>query len=69
VLGFGWRDPESRNYLPTQANGASWTRTDAGVGFRIYVGTVVLPLLGLDLAYGFEGKRPEVVFEVGITDF
>ena len=69
TLGYGWRDPETRNYLPTQANGASWTRTDVGVGFRIYVGSIVLPLLGLDLAYGFEGKRPEVVFEVGITDF
>jgi outer membrane protein assembly factor BamA len=69
TIGFGWRDPETRAYLPTQANGSSWTRSDAGVGFRIYVGSVVLPLLGLDLAYGFEGRRPEVVFEVGITDF
>jgi outer membrane protein assembly factor BamA len=69
TIGYGWRDPETRVYLPTQSNGSSWTRTDAGVGFRIYVGSIVLPLLGLDFAYGFEGRRPAVVFEVGITDF
>jgi len=68
-VGFHWRDPESRRYLPTQHDGASWTRSDVGAGFRIYVNSVVLPLLGLDVAYGLEGKRREVVFEVGITDF
>jgi outer membrane protein assembly factor BamA len=68
-IGYHWRDPDSRNYLPTQYDGASWTRTDVGAGFRIYVKSVVLPLLGLDIARGIEGKRTEVVFEVGITDF
>ncbi len=68
-VGYHWRDPDSRNYLPTQYDGAGWTRTDVGAGLRIYVGTVVLPLLGLDIARGLEGKRTEVVFEVGITDF
>jgi outer membrane protein assembly factor BamA len=68
-VGYHWRDPDSRNYLPTQYDGASWTRSDVGAGFRIYVGTVVLPLLGLDIARGLEGKRTEVVFEIGITDF
>jgi hypothetical protein len=29
----------------------------------------VLPLLGLDVGYGIEGRRPEVYFEVGLTDF
>lgn len=68
-IGYHWRDPDSRNYLATQYDGASWTRTDVGAGFRIYVKSVVLPLLGLDIARGLEGKRTEVVFEVGITDF
>lgn len=68
-LGYGWRDPDTRQYLPSQYNGASWTRSDAGAGFRIYVGSVVLPLLGLDVARGLEGKRTEVVFELGLTDF
>jgi outer membrane protein assembly factor BamA len=68
-IGFHWRDPDSRQYLPTQYDGASWTRSDVGAGFRIYVKSVVLPLLGLDIARGLEGERTEVVFEVGITDF
>ena len=31
--------------------------------------SIVLPLLGLDFAYGLEARAPEVYFEVGITDF
>lgn len=69
TIGFHARDPDTRSYLPSQHDGASWTRSDVGGGFRVYVKNVVLPLLGLDLARGLEGKRSEVVFEVGITDF
>jgi hypothetical protein len=29
----------------------------------------VLPLLGLDLAYGVEARSTEVYFELGLTDF
>ena len=68
-VGFHWRDTDSRNYLPTQHDGAHWLRTDVGAGLRVYVGNVVLPLLGLDYAYGLEGERHEVYFEVGLTDF
>ena len=57
-----------RDYLPTQLAGGLW-RNDVGVGLRIYVGAVVLPLLGLDLAYGIEARSPEVYFELGLTDF
>jgi outer membrane protein assembly factor BamA len=68
-VGFHWRDLDSRNYLPTQHDGAHWVRSDVGAGLRVYVGNVVLPLLGLDYAYGLEGERHEVYFEVGLTDF
>ncbi len=68
-VGFHWRDTQTRRYLPTQHDGASWTRSDVGGGLRVYVGNVVLPLLGLDVGYGLEGKRYEVYFEVGLTDF
>ena len=44
-------------------------RNDVGVGLRIYVKAVVLPLLGLDFGYGLEGHSPELYFEVGLTDF
>ncbi|HSK00244.1 MAG TPA: BamA/TamA family outer membrane protein [Kofleriaceae bacterium] len=57
-----------RDYLPTQL-GTSFRRNDVGAGLRIYVGAVVLPLLGLDLAYGIEARAPEVYFQLGLTDF
>lgn len=62
------RRGDDRDYLPTQLGGAFW-RNDVGGGLRIYVGAVVLPLLGLDLAYGLEGRSTEVYFELGLTDF
>lgn len=58
-----------RIYLPTQAEGIDRWRNDVGLGLRVYVKAVVLPLLGLDLAYGIEARAPEVYFEVGLTDF
>jgi outer membrane protein assembly factor BamA len=57
-----------RDYLPNQRT-ASYVRSDVGVGFRVYVNNIVVPLLGLDLGYGIEGHSPEVYFEVGLTDF
>ncbi len=69
-IGFHFpRTDGRRNYLPTQAEGSSWFRNDVGVGLRMYVGWVVVPVLGLDIAYGFEGKATQLVFEVGFTDF
>ena len=68
-VGFSWRDPSHRDYLPTQTDGSYWIRNDLGVGLRLYVGSVVLPLLGLDVAYGIEGRHAEFYFEIGLTDF
>ncbi|HEX5061046.1 MAG TPA: BamA/TamA family outer membrane protein [Kofleriaceae bacterium] len=68
-VGFHARDTQTREYLPTQLGDAHWIRSDVGGGVRIYVGNVVLPLLGLDYAYGLEGERHEVYFEIGLTDF
>jgi outer membrane protein assembly factor BamA len=62
------RQGDDRDYLPTQLEGSFW-RNDVGAGLRIYVGAVVLPLLGLDFAYGIEGRSTEVYFELGLTDF
>jgi outer membrane protein insertion porin family len=59
----------SRDYLPNQPEGTSWLRNDVGAGLRVYVKSVVLPLLGFDIAYGIEGHSPEIYFEVGLTDF
>ena len=68
-VGYHWRDTRTRDYLPTQHDNASWLRSNVGAGLRVYVKAVVLPLLGLDIAYGLEGKRREIYFEVGLTDF
>jgi outer membrane protein assembly factor BamA len=66
--GFYFRRPTDRDYLATQLGPGVW-RDDVGAGFRVYVKAVVLPLLGFDLAYGIEARSPQVVFELGLTDF
>jgi outer membrane protein assembly factor BamA len=69
-VGYQFRAPDGRRqYLPNQHDNASWFRNDVGAGLRIYLKTIVLPLLGLDVAYGIEGHSPAVYFEVGLTDF
>jgi outer membrane protein assembly factor BamA len=66
--GFHFRRPEDRDYLAVQLGPGVW-RDDVGVGLRLYVKAVVLPLLGVDVGYGIEGRSPEVYFELGLTDF
>jgi outer membrane protein insertion porin family len=66
--GFHNRRTSDRDYLPIQLQPGVY-RNDVGAGFRVYVKSVVLPLLGFDIGYGIEGKSPEVYFEVGLTDF
>jgi len=69
-IGYQFRDPDGRrSYLANQHNNADWFRNDVGLGLRIYIKRIVLPLLGLDFAYGIEGRAPEVYFQVGLTDF
>ncbi len=58
-----------RQYLPGELDGNYWFRNDVGVGFRVYLRSVVIPLLGVDLGYGIEGHSPEVYFALGLTDF
>ena len=57
-----------RNYLPDQL-GRTFYGNDVGLGLRAYVKAVVLPLLGIDVGYGIEGRSPQVYFELGLTDF
>ncbi len=67
---YNFQDPSGmRNYLPSQAPGDSWFRTDTGAGIRLYVSSIVLPLLGFDMAYGIEAHAVEYYFELGLTDF
>ena len=62
------RKATGRDYLPSELD-VGFLRDDVGVGFRVYVKNVVLPLLGVDFGYGLEGHSPELYFELGLTDF
>jgi outer membrane protein insertion porin family len=69
-VGRFWPAPSgARNYLPSETRGNTWFRNDVGAGLRIYVKSIVIPLLGFDVAYGLENHAPEVYFEIGLTDF
>jgi outer membrane protein assembly factor BamA len=59
---------DDRIYLPNEL-ADRYTRSDVGAGLRIYLRNIVLPLVGLDVAYGIESGAPELYFEVGLTDF
>jgi outer membrane protein insertion porin family len=62
-------DNASRNYLIGQTeNELSKWRNGVGAGFRIYVRSVVIPLLGLDWGYGIEAGDYHIYFAVGLTE-
>jgi outer membrane protein insertion porin family len=67
-IGYHFTDPSIRNYLPDQI-GRGVSRSDAGGGVRIYFRNIVLPLLGLDIGYGFENRATATYLQVGLTDF
>jgi outer membrane protein insertion porin family len=63
-------DSGGRHYLPDHgALGLAPWKNSVGVGTRLYIRQIVLPLLGLDLGYGPERNAFEVYFAVGLTDF
>ena len=62
--------PTHRTYLPgAEARGTGPLRTSIGVGTRIYMREIVLPLLGLDVGYAPEARTWQLYFAVGLTDF
>ena len=65
---FHFTDGDQRDYLASQT-GHSWFRNGVGGGIRLYVSSIVLPLLGFDVGYGLESHTPQFYFEVGLTDF
>ncbi|HEY4241961.1 MAG TPA: BamA/TamA family outer membrane protein [Kofleriaceae bacterium] len=68
AVAFNFRRTTDRDYTPEQLTDG-YARNDVGIGLRVYLKSIVLPLVGLDFAYGVEGHLPEIVFEVGLTDF
>lgn len=65
-------DNPNRHYLPEQLSGGSslskW-KNGIGAGFRVYIKSVVLPLLGVDVGYGVEAKDYHVYFALGLLEF
>nr|MDQ3370362.1 BamA/TamA family outer membrane protein [Myxococcota bacterium] len=64
------REAESnRHYLPdSEARGLKPFKNSVGVGTRLYLRQIVLPLLGLDLGYGLEARDFQVYLAIGLTD-
>ncbi|HTJ41354.1 MAG TPA: BamA/TamA family outer membrane protein [Kofleriaceae bacterium] len=58
-----------RNYLPgSEARGLAPFKNSVGVGTRLYLRQIVLPLLGLDFGYGVERGDYEIYLAIGLTD-
>jgi outer membrane protein assembly factor BamA len=62
-------DASFRRYLPgADAGGAAPLKTSVGLGTRLYLRQVVLPLLGLDFGYGVERGDFEIYLAIGLVD-
>jgi outer membrane protein insertion porin family len=58
-----------RNYLPGHSDDRmAPLKNTVGLGTRLYVRQIVLPLLGLDVGYGIERKDWEIYLAIGLTD-
>ena len=60
-------DHAFRSFLPDTPSGVvrdSW-HNGIGAGLRMYLKGVVLPLLGVDVAYGFESEAVRVYLSIG----
>lgn len=59
----------TRHYLPdADARGLAPLRNSVGLGTRLYLRQIVLPLLGLDFGYGVERGDYEIYLAIGLTD-
>jgi len=59
----------NRNYLPnSEARGLAPFKNSVGVGTRLYLRQIVLPLLGLDFGYGLEASDFQIYLAIGLTD-
>ncbi len=61
-----------RHYLPDsrrdQQDPLAPFKNSVGVGTRLYLRQIVLPLLGLDIGYGLEARDVQVYLAIGLTD-
>ena len=63
---------DERTYLPNAQRSAGTTlapfKNSVGVGTRLYLRQIVLPLLGLDFGYGLEARDFQIYLAIGLTD-
>src|SRR5690606_34244133 len=61
-----------RSYLPSsrrdQQDLLAGFKNSIGLGTRLYLRQIVLPLLGLDFGYGLEARDFQVYLAIGLTD-
>ncbi|HEX8108415.1 MAG TPA: BamA/TamA family outer membrane protein [Kofleriaceae bacterium] len=64
-------NPE-RTYLPHSAFGDNSTlaplKNSVGIGTRLFLQQIVIPLLGVDLGYGLEARDVQVYLAIGLTN-
>ncbi len=66
---FREADNPQRHYLPGAAGyGLAPLKTSFGLGTRVYMRQIVLPLLGLDVGYSPEREAYEIYLAIGLTD-
>jgi outer membrane protein assembly factor BamA len=62
-------DNTERNYLPgTDIHGLAPFKNSVGLGTRLYLRQIVLPLLGVDFGYGLEARDFQIYLAIGLTD-
>lgn len=62
-------DSTERNYLPnSDVRGLKPFKNSVGVGTRLFLRQIVLPLLGLDFGYGLEARELQIYLAIGLTD-
>lgn len=65
-------DNPQRNYMPEHrahlSGGLAPFKNSVGLGTRLYLRQIVLPLLGVDVGYGIEARDVQVYLAIGLTD-
>jgi outer membrane protein assembly factor BamA len=65
-------DNPERNYLAGSGRGNNTTlapfKNSVGIGTRLFLQQIVIPLLGVDLGYGLEARDVQVYLAIGLTN-
>jgi len=69
---FAATDNPERNYLTGSAQSENTSlapfKNSVGIGTRLFLQQIVIPLLGVDLGYGLEARDVQVYLAIGLTN-